>query len=66
MNSYVALAHNVKSHDSDDCEWEVFTGVNAESHATYRATQWASRDGWIAFVRETSDPVAQFRSQTLS
>jgi hypothetical protein len=65
MNAYIALAHNIKDTENDDCEWEVFTGVNAESHATYRATRWASRDGWIAFVRETGEPVARFRSQTV-
>lgn len=48
MTDFIVVAHNPQT---DEAEWMVCTGPNAEAAATHWAEKWAARDNWIAFVR---------------
>lgn len=52
---FIGIAHDL---DSDECEWAIFGGKDAEFGATYRVTKWCERGPrWVGFVRPVGDPV---------
>ena len=45
---YIAVAQDL---NSDDAEWSISTGANAEETARHQARKWAARPGrWVAYI----------------
>lgn len=54
-NQYIAIAHNL---DTDECEWSIYSGTQAQETAEHFAKKWSNRDGrWVAFVRPVGNIV---------
>lgn len=52
---YLAIAQDL---NSDNCEWSIFGGKDAETAAKRRVEQWCEYYGarWVGFVRPVGDP----------